>query len=233
MKKGIFFSVVTILGILLSSNNFPVGGKPTIIELIEKASVVNVYITSSDLKVVPPTVANLYPEGCAGINIPVEKLGDAYNEVQQTVVAELTKVFGSDKFKAADINQVETKTVSVLGQTGKVQKWETVGEPIMVVVDVSASYSFFPSDGKVDITYKVMGATRFIDPTLGILYMNPMGALFFAEKSFKNGDCPNSMDFYKEQVEPNSLLEELKNAVAGSLDKTYAKEKKQYDKAKK
>lgn len=206
----------------------------TLIELIEKAESVPVYLMPGVLSV-KTSISGMLPASCTTLQIPDEDLGNAYVSAQKSVVDELNKVFGVSKFTAGDISSVPTKTVTVLGNTGEIQDWAKTSETLIVILTVSGTYSFFPGDGKVQTTYTVAGNAKFAEITSAqqpLSYVNALGTGFSADNDFDiEGDCFDSMDKYKEKIDPTSLVDDLNAQVGGSFDNFYEKQKKKYDKA--
>ncbi len=231
--------LIPILVVLLcgfTTKNLSSGaGNETLIEMIETTESVPVYLMPGALSVRKPTTTGLLPASCNAISIADEELGNSYDGVLQTVVNELNKTFGTDKFTAGDLATIPTKTVTVMGNTGVIQDWSNSSDKIIVLLSITGTYTFFPGDGVVKTTYTVAGNAKFAEITNAqqpLKYVNAFGSGFGASSDFEiEGDCYSEMSEYKEKVDPNSLVEDLSGQVSGAFTRFYEKEKKKYDKA--
>ncbi len=240
------FKLLIILFAISIANSYA-GKKPTIIERINNTETIQVYFSESQVTVKQPEASatvSLYPEEAEAVKTKFESidLPEDYASIYSTVVDELNKVFGVEKFVLGNLDDVPKKTVKIFGADTEVEDWNLLDDKFIVTASVSVRYygmTYSRADEKVKIESNLEASINLyfcdiVEEKAPLKYLNAAGTNIFVkgDKLTQMGIF-TTMEQFTEQVAPNSLVDKLKETVPGSLDKFYAKQKKKYDKANK
>ena len=240
------FKLIIIVLVIFISNSYA-GKKVTIIEKINNAETIYVYFYETQVHVNQPEASatvSLYPEEAEALKTRINTidLPEDYAAIYSTVVDELNKVFGVEKFVLGNLADVPKKTVQLFGKDTEVEDWNQLSDKFIVYASVDVRYygmTYSRAEDVVKIESNLEASINIkfceiVEEKAPLKYLNPAGA-----NTFVKGDKLTQMGIFTtiEQftalVAPNSLVGKLNDAVSGSLDKFYAKQKKKYDKANK
>jgi hypothetical protein len=240
------FKLLIIVLVIFISNSYA-GKKVTIIEKINNAETIYVYFYETQVHVNQPEASatvSLYPEEAEALKTRINTidLPEDYAAIYSTVVDELNKVFGVEKFVLGNLADVPKKTVQLFGKDTEVEDWNQLSDKFIVYASVDVryygmTYSRAKDVVKIESNLEASINIKFceiVEEKAPLKYLNPAGANVFVkgDKLTQMGIF-TSMDQFTALVAPNSLVDKLNGALPGSLDKFYAKQKKKYDKANK
>ena len=240
------FKLLIIVLVIFISNSYA-GKKVTIIEKINNAETIYVYFYKTQVHAKQPEASatvSLYPEEAEALKTRINTidLPEDYAAIYSTVVDELNKVFGVEKFVLGNLADVPKKTVQLFGKDTEVEDWNQLSDKFIVYASVDVRYygmTYSRAEDVVKIESNLEASINIkfceiVEEKAPLKYLNPAGANIFVK-----GDKLTQMGIFTtiEQftalVAPNSLVGKLNEAVSGGLDKFYAKQKKKYDKANK
>jgi hypothetical protein len=241
--------VIKLLVIVLAlfiSNSYA-GKKVTIIEKIKSTETIQVYFSPSPVSVKQPEVSaavSLYPEEAEALKTKFEgvDLPEDYEVLYSLVVAELNKAFGIEKFVVGNIDDVPKKTVKIFGADTEVEDWNQLNDKFIVYATINVKYYGSPYsrvDDVVNIKSYMEGSVHLlfaniVEEKASLKYLNPAGVKVYAKgNEFVQKGIFTTMEQFTEQVATNALVDKMTEAVPGSFDKFYTKQKKKYDKANK
>ena len=240
-----FKRIIALLALLVS--NSYAGKKVTIIEKINETEKIQVFFTESKITVKQPAVSAataLYPEEAEALKAKIEPidLSEDYKTLYASVVTEINKAFGVEKFVMGDIDAVPKKTVKIFGTDTEVEDWNALSDKFIVYVSVDVKYygsSYSRVDDKVKIeTYMeasiVLRFCKIVEEKAPLSYLNPAGVNIYSKgEKFNQMGIFTTMEQFTEMAAPNSMVAVIEAKIPGSLDKFYKKQKKKYDKANK
>ncbi len=236
---------ITFVLLLICTSSSFAGKKVTIIDLINNTETIQVYFYKSQLTVKQPEVSatvSLYPEEAETLKTRIEPidLTEDYEAIYGTVVDELNKVFGVEKFVLGNLDDVPKKTVKIFGADTEVEDWNQLSDKFIVYITVDVKYygmTYSRVEDAVNIVSNLEASINIkfceiVEEKAPLKYLNAAGAgvMVKGDKLTQIGIF-TSIDQFTEQVAPNTLVDKLKEAIPGSIDKFYAKQKKKYDKA--
>ncbi|MCG8433078.1 MAG: hypothetical protein MJA83_03475 [Gammaproteobacteria bacterium] len=268
MPRKIIGAVFVLAAVAAGPGAYAAKNKMTLVEHIGANESIPVYINTGSVSV---ESQGLMGSECNAPVTAFAELPEEYNAASGAVVEELNKIFKTQAFREADIDDVPKTQTKFFGA---VEDWHAAGNPFFARIFLDAEYiqvTHLLEVGSSDNTQVMLtpedflaiesgNATGLIPRPAGLPESGPvydtrltigprvhfyklvagkpapkqvaMASFAFVEsESIQHRWCFSHVNAITEHIETDSLVEEMFDAIPGSLNKFAARQWKRYEKA--